>query len=126
MKSLKTIALALLMVVANFAWAQQNSKTVEERATEHSQKLTQQLNLTADQQKTVYAACLQRAQQNDADKAKNEGNREGMKAAREQNNQTFEASLNKILTPDQKTQYEKFKQDEKAKRQQGGGRQGGQ
>jgi len=126
MKSLKTLAVALFMVLVNFAWAQQNSKTPEERATEHSQKLTQQLSLTADQQKTVYAACLQRAQQNEADRTKNEGNREAMKAAREQNNQTFEASLAKILTADQKTQYEKIKQDEKAQRQQGGGRKGGQ
>lgn len=121
MKSLKTIVLALCMVLVNFAWAQQNDKTPEARATEHSQKLTKQLNLTADQQKTVYAACLQRAQQNEADRTKFEGNRDGMRAARQQNNQTFDASLDKILTADQKTQYEKMKQDEKAKRQQGGG-----
>jgi protein CpxP len=126
MKSLKTGMLALLMLVGNFVWAQQKeSKTPEQRATEHSQKLTQQLGLSADQQKTVYAACLQRAQQMEADRAKNQGDRAAMKAAREQSNQTFDASMDKILTADQKTKYEQIKQDEQAKRQQGGGHRGG-
>ena len=128
MKSLKIAALSLFMLVANFTWAQQNnqnSKTPEERATEHSNALTQKLGLSTDQQKSVYAACLQRAQQSDADRTKYQGDREGMRAARKQNNDTFDASMDKILTADQKTKYQQLKQEEEAKRKQGGGRQRG-
>ncbi|HKC67056.1 MAG TPA: hypothetical protein VKG26_02420 [Bacteroidia bacterium] len=128
MKSLKIAALSLFMLVANFTWAQQNnqnSKTPEERATEHSTMLTQKLGLSADQQKSVYTACLQRAQQNEADRTKYQGDREGMRAARKQSNDAFDASMDKILTADQKTKYQQLKQEEEAKRKQGGGRQRG-
>jgi len=118
--------LALLLAIGNFVFAQQqDGKTPEERATDHSQKLTQELGLTADQQKPVYNACLQHAQQMEADRAKYKGDKEGMKTARQQNSQNFDASLNKVLTADQKTKYEQIKQEEKAKREQGGGHRGG-
>jgi Spy/CpxP family protein refolding chaperone len=61
----------------------------------------------------------------DADRAKNQGNREAMKAGRQQINQTFEVSMGQILTPEQKTKWEQIKADEKAKRQEGGGGQRG-
>jgi periplasmic protein CpxP/Spy len=128
MKTLKISMLALLMVIGNIVFAQQGggNKTAEERATAHSQKLTQQLGLSADQQKSVYAACLTRAQQMDADRAQNQGNREAMKAGRQQINQTFETSMGQVLTPEQKTKWEQIKQEEKANRQQGGaGQRGG-
>jgi protein CpxP len=126
MKSLKIGLLTLFMVIGNLVLAQQqDNKTPEERATAHSKKLTQDLGLTADQEKNVYTACLAHAQQMDADRTKYKGDREAMKTARQQNNQTLDASLGKILTADQKTKYEQMKQDEKAKRQEGGGRKGG-
>jgi len=125
MKTLKITALALFMAITNLVCAQQQGgKTPEERATKHSQKLTQELSLNADQQKSAYAACLTRAQQMDADRAQNQGNKEGMKAGRKQINETFETSMNQVLTPEQKTKWEQIKADEKAKRQGGGGRGG--
>ena len=125
MKTLKIGILALLMSIGNFVFAQQQGgKTAEERATAHSQKLTQELGLNADQQKSTYTACLTRAQQMEADRAKNQGDRDAMRAGRKQIEQTFETSMGQILTPEQKTKWEQIKADEKAKRQGGGGRGG--
>src|ERR1700752_1590053 len=119
MKTLKMGILALLMVIGNFVFAQQQEgKKVEERATAHTKKITQQLGLTADQEKRVYTLCLQRAKQMDADRVKYQGDKEGMKNARKQNNQVFETSLQQLLTADQKVKYEQFKKDQQAKRQQ--------
>ena len=117
MKTVKIGIMVLLMAIGNFVMGQQSdNKTPEERATMHSKKLSQQLGLNADQEKSVYSACLQRAQQQEADKAKYQGDREAMKNARKQNNDTFDASISKVLTADQKTKYEQVKQEEKDKR----------
>jgi protein CpxP len=131
MKTLKIGILALFMAFGNLVWAQQPasqnqnaSKTPEERATMHSKKLTQQLSLTADQEKSVYNYALQQAQQQDADRAKFNGDREGMRNARKQSMQTFETNVGQVLTADQKTKYEQLKQEEKEKRQNGGQRGG--
>jgi len=126
MKTLKMSMLALLMLVGNFIWAQQGSpKTAEERATNQSKKMTTELGLNADQSKSVYSLALTHAQQQDADRAKYKDDREGMKNARKQNMDTFEAGLAKVLTADQMTKYNQMKADEKAKRQQNGGPRGG-
>ena len=126
MKTLKMSMLALLMLVGNFVWAQQPAqKTAEERATNHSKRMTSQLGLSADQSKSVYSLALTHAQQQDADRAKYQNDREGMKNARKQNMDTFEAGLAKVLTADQMTKYNQMKADDKAKRQQGGGPRGG-
>src|ERR1035437_5836128 len=107
MKKLKIGTVALLMVVGSMAWAspqnQQASKTPVKRATAHSKRLTEQLALNPDQQKSIYDFCLQRAQQEDADRAKFQSDKEGMKNARKQNEQNFETNLAKVLTADQKT-----------------------
>src|SRR6202012_4865502 len=125
--TLKIGVIALLMMIGNFTWAQQQSpKTADERATTRSKKLAQQLGLTADQEKSVYTLALQQAQQQDADRTKYQGDREGMRNARKANMETFDTGLNKILTADQKTKYEQYKADEKAKLQQGGGQREGQ
>ena len=92
-------------------------KTPEERATAHTKILTQKLGLNADQQKSVHEFCLKRAQQDDADKIKFKTDKDGMKNARRLNGETFEKNIDTLLTPDQKTKYEQYKQDEKDKRQ---------
>ena len=133
MKTLKIGILALFLAFGNLVWAQQAgssqnqnaSKTPEERATMHSKKLAQQLGLTADQEKSVYNYALQQAQQQDADRAKFSGDREAMRSARKQSSQTFETNVGQILTADQKTKYEQIKQEEREKRQNGGGGQRG-
>ncbi len=118
--------LALLMLVGNFVWAQQQTpKTPEERAANQTKRLTENLGLNTDQNKSVYSLALAHAQQQDADRAKYQNDREGMRNARKQNMDTFEAGLAKVLTADQMTKYNQMKADEKAKRQQGGGPRGG-
>jgi CHASE1-domain containing sensor protein len=116
MKTLKITALALFLAITNLVCGQQQGgKSPEERAAKKTQELTEKLSLTADQQKTVSAAALTHAKQNEADREKYKGDKEGMKAARKASAETFE----------QKTKWEQIKQDEKAKRQQGGGGQRG-
>jgi len=134
MKKLKIGMVALLMVIGNMAWAhrsaspknQQASKTPEERAAAHSKRLTEKLGLNPDQQKSIYDFCLQRAQQEDADRAKFQNDKEGMRNARKQNEQNFETNLAKVLTADQKTKYEQMKQEQKEKRKEKGGNPAGQ
>jgi Spy/CpxP family protein refolding chaperone len=116
--------IALLVVVGNLAWSQapasnrnkQASKTPEERATANSKRLAEKLNLNAEQQKSVYGLLLQRAQQVDADRAKIQGDKKAMRDAMKQNQENFENNLAKILTADQKTKYDKLKQERKEKR----------
>ena len=117
MKKLKIGMITLIMIIGNMVWAQnqQSSQTAEVRATERSNKLKENLGLSADQQKSVYNFCLQRAQQEDADRAKNQGNKDAMRSARKQNEQNFETNLYKVLTPDQKTKFEQMKQQRMGK-----------
>ena len=115
MKNFKIGMIALLMLIGNLAGAQQSTQTPEERATARSTKLTQNLGLTADQQKSVYDYCLQRAQQADADRTKYQGNKEAMRNARKQNEANFETNLYTILTADQKSKFEQMKQQRKNK-----------
>jgi protein CpxP len=119
MKTLKIGIVALVLLFSNFIQAQQPNqnanRTPEERAKMHSKKLTEQLGLTADQEQNIYTYCLQHAQQQEADRAKYKGDREAMKNAHMQNNQNFDANIEKILTADQKTKYAQIKQEEKAK-----------
>ena len=126
MKTLKISMLALLLLIVNFAFAQQNPpKTPEDRANNQTKNLTEKLGLSADQQKSVYTIALQHAQQQNADRTKYQGDREGMRNARKQNMDTYDAGLSKILTTDQMTKYNQLKAEQKANRQQGGGQRGG-
>ena len=125
MKNLKIGMIALFILVGNILMAQspQMAKPAQERATEHSNRLKDKLGLNPDQQKNVYDLCLQRAQQEDADRAKFKGDKEAMRSARKQNEQNFETGLFKILTPDQKTKYDQMKEQRMEK---GGMHKGGQ
>lgn len=119
MKTLKIGIAAMILLFSSFIQAQQPNqnagRTPEEKAKMHSKKLVEQLGLTADQEQSIYTYCLQHAQQQDADRAKYQGDREAMKNAHMQNNQNFDSNIEKILTADQKTKYAQIKQEEKAK-----------
>lgn len=134
MKTLKIGILSLALAFAGLASAQQSpsspsspsqnqapTKTPEERATGHSKRLTKELGLTADQEKSVYNFCLQHAQTQDADRIKYQNDKEAMRNAHKQNNQTFDTNMGTVLTPDQKTKFEQIRQEEKAKREQNKG-----
>jgi protein CpxP len=125
METLKIGIVALMMGLSSFVHAQQGgpaqsqnaNKTPEERATMRSTRLTKQLGLTADQERSVYSLCLQHAQQQDANRTKFQEDRNAMRAAQQQNNEVFEQSIDKLLTAEQKTKYEQMKADDKAKMQ---------
>ncbi|HKC67852.1 MAG TPA: hypothetical protein VKG26_06445 [Bacteroidia bacterium] len=118
MKSLKISLVALLLVAANFAWAQKAPKNAEERATAKTEQLNQQVTLTPEQQKAAYDAYLQNAQQMDADRAKYKNNVTELRAARLQNQQVLDESIKKILTDAQKAKLDKIAQEQKAKQRQ--------
>lgn len=77
--------------------------TPEERATKQAQRMTQALQLTADQKQQVYDLALQTAKQMEA--ARSSGDRSAMKAMRDQN----DAKMKSILTADQYTKFEQIK-----------------
>jgi ribosomal protein L19E len=117
MKTLKITVLALFMAATNLVCAQgMEGKSAEEKAKMETKELTEKLGLSADQQKTVSTAALTRAKQVEADREKYKGDREGMKAARKTNNETFESSVKNVLTPDQKTKFEQMLKDKAEKR----------
>ncbi|HKC66774.1 MAG TPA: hypothetical protein VKG26_00955 [Bacteroidia bacterium] len=114
MKTLKIAALALFMAATNLVCAQGiegKAKSVEEKASMETKALTEKLGLNATQEKTVSAAALQRAKQVEADRTKYKGDKEAMKTAEKQSNQTFETSVKSVLTPEQKTKYEQMLKD---------------
>lgn len=109
MKALKTTVLALFIATTNLVSAQGlETKAAEEKATMETKELTEKLSLNADQQKTVSAAALNRVKQEEADKAKYKDDKEGLKAASKQSNETFETTVKNILTPEQKAKYEQM------------------
>ena len=109
MKTLKIAAIALFMAVTNLVSAQGlEAKTKEERASLETKELVQKLGLNASQEKTVSTAALQRAKQEEADREKFKGDKEGLKASRKQSNATFENSVKGVLTADQKTKFEQM------------------
>ena len=120
MKTLKITAFALFMAATNLVCAQEfEGKSAVEKAKIETQELKEKLNLTPDQEKVVSAAALTRAKQIEADREKYKGDREGMKTARKQNNETFESSLKGVLTPEQKTKYEQTLKERFEKRANG-------
>ena len=121
MKTLQTLLFALLLLSGNFARAQH--KAPKERANNQAKRLTEKLGLSAEQEKKVYAIALQNAQQQDADRAKYQDNREDMINACKQNMDNYDAGLAKILTTDQLTKYNQLKAERRA--HQGGGLGGG-
>ena len=114
MKTLKVTAIALFMAATNLVCAQGlegKSKSAEEKASIETKALVEKLGLSSTQEKTVSTAALQRAKQVETDREKYKGDKEGMKAARKQSDQTFENSVKNVLTPDQKTKYEQMLKD---------------
>ena len=112
MKALKISMLALLLVIGNFAWAQQ--KAPEDRANNQAKRLAEKLGLSAEQEKKVYAIALLNAQQQDADRAKYQDDREILMSACKQNMNNYDAGLAKILTADQLAKYNQLKAERRA------------
>jgi ribosomal protein L19E len=107
MKVVKIAIIALFMSAANVLCAQ-GIVSVEEKASVETKELVQKLGLNQTQEKTVSSAVLQRAKQVEVDKEKYKGDKEGLKTARKQSNDTFEKSVKTVLTPDQKIKFEQI------------------
>ncbi|PZF71678.1 multiple ligand-binding protein 1 [Taibaiella soli] len=86
-----------------------NNQTPEQRAQQQTNKLTQELSLNADQQKSIYSANLKAAQ--DMQAAMQSGDRSQMKTIQ----QTRDASFKQTLTADQYKKYEQLKEQMKEK-----------
>ena len=112
MKTLQILMVALLLLLSNFARAQH--KAPEERANNQAKRLTEKLGLSAEQEKKIYALALQNAQQQDADRAKYQDDRESLINARKQNMNNYDAGLAKILTADQLAKYNQLKAERRA------------
>ncbi|HXD94727.1 MAG TPA: hypothetical protein VNX01_16085 [Bacteroidia bacterium] len=111
MKTVKLTVLALFMVLTNLVCAQESEMkkiSTEEKVKVETKDLTQKLNLTPAQEKTAGSAILQRIQQQEADKEKFKGDKEGLKEAHKTNNQSFEKTIKGLLTADQLKKYEQM------------------
>jgi protein CpxP len=88
--------------------------TAEQKATKLTQYMTTNLNLTSDQQAKVLALNTSKAKQLDSIHAQNKGNMEAVKTAAKPIRDSYNTSLNAILTADQKTKWEELKKQKKA------------
>lgn len=91
--------------------------TPEERATKQAQRMTETLQLSADQKQQVYDLALQTAKQ--MQELRSSGNRDAMKEIKENN----DTKMKGILTADQYIRYEAIRAERMQKmkeRQQSG------
>lgn len=102
------------------AKTQKAEMTPEQESAHHANKLTRELGLTEDQKAKVQAYDLERINANRPLKEKAQSGTDADKqAAHKQvkaNNEKFEASVQSILTDDQKAKWETHKKDMEAKR----------
>jgi len=109
---MKKLLIAICMVagMTTTAMAQRGQgmrATPEQRAQRQTERLTEALKLTPDQQKQVYDANLKAAQQMKPMQDATDADRSAFREAQQQK----EASFKTILTPDQFQQYLKLKEE---------------
>ncbi|MCC3155252.1 DUF4890 domain-containing protein [Hymenobacter sp. BT770] len=97
--------------------------TPEEMATRQSQRMTQELGLSADQTAKVQQILLARGQEMQAmrGQARDESNREQMRTQMEASRTKYEEQFKAVLTPEQYTKYTTM-QGDRMNRGGGGGR----
>lgn len=111
--------LGVLMLSATLTFAQQGqNRTPEERAQRQTEQLTKQLSLSADQTTKVQALSLERAKKMEELRAGGERpDREKLQALQTD----FDTKLKPVLTADQWTQYEKFREEQRERMRNRGG-----
>ncbi len=109
-----SLAIMFLLCV-NVVFAQK--KTPEERADHQTKILTKSLTLNADQSKKAYDIHLAIDKQIDAVRQEAKGKKGGHHGKVKQLNKDRESQLIALLTPEQKTKYEKWQADRKEKRE---------
>lgn len=121
---MKTLILALAMVVGGTAIAQQQQhqkrerKPAEERATNSSQKMKTKLGLDDAQTAKVHDINLGIAQKNDAIRDNTSLTREQKMTQLKANQDARNAQYKEILTPDQYAKYEAWEKEKREKMQQ--------
>jgi len=111
----KLLILCSFFLLTQFAFAQKDGKSNEEKATHKTEHLTKELNLTAEQQTKVKAIILDKLGKMDVIRAKyasasdKSGMHKEVKVVRDQE----DAELKRILTPAQITKYEEAKEEKK-------------
>jgi len=113
----KLFAISIMLVAAvTFATAQQRQMgTPEERAKTQTDRMVDVLKLNADQTAKVQAIELELAKQQTQRMQNNQGNQDGMRAARQEIDKLRDEKYKPVLTDDQ---FKKYVED-KANRPQG-------
>lgn len=122
------LASGLLVMVSLSSIAQQRGgerPTAEQRATRMTEKMAEELSLTADQQKQILAINLEHAKRRDQDRVAHQKENEARKAemyAKKAEMKKQDESIKAILTDAQRSKWEEIKLSQKDR----GGRPGGQ
>nr|WP_294858715.1 hypothetical protein [uncultured Fluviicola sp.] len=118
---MKTLILALAMVVGGTAIAQQHEKRerkpAEERATNSSQKMKTKLGLDDSQTTKIHDINLGIAQKNDAIRDNTALTREQKMAQLKENQNSRNVQYKEVLTSDQYTKYEAWEKEKREKMQ---------
>lgn len=123
MKAMKNVVMMMgLMLLGTAAFAQRGGgdMTPEKRAERQTKMMAEKLDLSADQQKQIYALQLTRTQKMQEMRESQDQSadaRARMKSA----NDDFQKSLDGILTADQKTKYEAMQVEMREGRRGGSG-----
>jgi Spy/CpxP family protein refolding chaperone len=115
MKKLVIIMLALVFTISAFA---QEAKSKEQRnpadlAAKRSDVLKTKLGLTDDQRAKVYTALLERITKKQEIKAKYANDETAEKKEMKSVNQSFQASMKQILTPEQFAKLKDLQEENK-------------
>lgn len=116
---MKTVILALAVLVGGAAMAQQQEKrerkTAEERATASTQKMTTKLGLDETQKTKIHDINLGIAQKNDAIRNNTSLTREQKMAQLKENQTARNAQYKEVLTSEQYAKYEAWEKEKRAK-----------
>jgi Spy/CpxP family protein refolding chaperone len=114
---MKTVILALAVLVGGSALAQQPAKrkTAEERATASAQKMTTKLGLDETQKTKIHDINLGIAQKNDAIRDNTSLTREQRMAQLEETRTSRNAQYREVLTSEQYAKYEAWERERRAK-----------
>ncbi len=121
------LASGLVVMISLSSIAQQRGgerPTPEQRAARMTEKMAEELSLTADQQKQILAINLEHAKKRDQDRMEHQKEREARKAdmdAQKAEMKKQNESIKVILTEEQRTKWEEIKLSEKDRGRRPGG-----
>lgn len=110
-KLLAFAAVLLLAATTTFAQGGRMNASPEERAKMQTERITERLKLDKGQSEKVYALSLDRAKEMQSLLASGERDRTKMQEFQAK----FDEKLKPILTPEQWTQYEKYRQEQQGR-----------